>query len=70
MGILKNDQHKVFLFNEGKEATMQTSRAGHVYLEFNMNAHVRSHKRIFLIQTEPGQAATAKQLVFEENGAE
>ena len=54
------------MFNIKKMAPMVTSsRAGNTDLEFNMNAHVRKLNQIFIVQTEPNGAASAKQLNFK-----
>jgi len=53
------------MFNPEKMAPfVTTNRAGNTDLEFNMNSHVRKFNQIFIVQTEPNGAASAKQLNF------
>jgi hypothetical protein len=61
------------MFNNKQMAPIiESSRAGNTDLEFNMNSSVRKFSQIFIVQTEPSGAATAKQLDFklEKDGYE
>jgi len=62
---LKGEQHKVIMFNPEKFGPLSsTNRAGNCELEFNMNSHIREYNQVFIVQTEPNDTVTAKQLKF------
>ena len=53
------------MFNPEKfEPLLMSNRAGNCTLEFNMNSHIRPYNQVFIVQTEPNDTVTAKQLKF------
>jgi hypothetical protein len=44
-------------------------RGGNTDLEFNMNSHIRNFAQIFIVQTEPNGATSARQLNFDPEGS-
>ena len=54
------------MFNPEKKGHLSVAnRAGNVDLEFNMNSHIRQFNQIFIVQTEPNDSVTARQLNFD-----